>query len=239
MRRLLLLSNSTMPGEPFFQWPAPVLSDFLGKAVSEVVFIPFAGVTISYDQYADRVDAVFSSLGYKVTGLHRYRDPVTALRRAAAIVAGGGNTWALLARLHGAALMDVVRERVAEGVPYIGWSAGSNLACPTIMTTNDMPVMEIPSLKALDLVPFQINPHYHELRFEGQGGETRVERLAEFLAVNPEKRVLGLPEGTYVRREGDTLQLGGRGEARLYTAGEAAAVIRAPADVSFLLQPLR
>jgi dipeptidase E len=235
MFRLLLLSNSTMPGTPFFTWPRPHVEGFLGRDVSEVVFIPFAAVTISYDTYHKNVSSAFESMGYKVTSVHAAADKMELIRNAQAIVVGGGNTFALLSRMYGEDLLDAVRNRVAAGIPYIGWSAGANLACPTLKTTNDMPVVMPPSFDALNLVPFQINPHYHELKFENQGGETRKERLEEFLLLNPDKMVVGLPEGMFLRREGSKLTIDGNGTAKLFEAGKAVTELRPGADISFLL----
>src|SRR5688500_10496597 len=203
MSRLLLLSNSTMPGTAFFTWPSPHVKAFLEEKVKEVVFIPFAAITISYDRYFETVSAVFGSLGYQAVSVHQVEDRKGLIENAAAIVVGGGNTFALLSRMYEADLLSAVRAQVAAGIPYIGWSAGANLACPTLKTTNDMPVLMPPSFDALGLIPFQINPHYHELKFENQGGETRRERLEEFLVVNPDKKVIGLPEGMLLRREGN------------------------------------
>lgn len=235
MIRSLLLSNSTMPGTPFFRWPSPYVKDFLGKQVKEVLFIPFAAVTFTYDDYLGKVREVFGSLGYGVEGIHETGNKKAAIAKAEAIVVGGGNSFALLARMYAEDLVAVVRSKVVAGTPYIGWSAGANMACPTIMTTNDMPVVMLRSFLSLNLVPFQINPHYHELKFENQGGETRRERLEEFLLLNPEKKVIGLPEGMFVRREGNSLLAGGEGTAKLYEAGKPVKDIPAGSDISFLL----
>lgn len=236
MSRLLLLSNSTMPGTPFFAWPSPYVKAFLEAEVREVLFIPFAAVTLSYDRYFEYVSTAFGSMGYRVTSIHEARDKKGAVQNAAAIVVGGGNTFALLSRMYAEDLVSVLQRQVGGGTPYIGWSAGANLACPTIMTTNDMPVVMPPSFAALGLVPFQINPHYHELKFPNQGGETRRERLEEFLRMNPEKKVIGLPEGMLLRREWNTLVLEGEGTAKFYEAGKAVLDLQPPADLSFLLR---
>jgi dipeptidase E len=172
MSNVLMLSNSTLPGTHFFTWPRPYVRQFLGPSRRKLLFIPFAAVTFSFDEYEEKVKEVFQAMGYELESIHHHRDKVAAVAKAEGIVTGGGNTFALLSRMYAEELIDAVRSRVAEGYPYIGWSAGANLACPTIMTTNDMPVVQPPSFDALNLVPFQINPHYHELRFEGQGGET-------------------------------------------------------------------
>lgn len=237
MIHLLLLSNSTMPGTPFFTWPRPFVKEYLTSLVKEVLFIPFAAVTLSQDEYEDMVREAFASMNMGTTSLHRVSDKKAAVEKAQAIIVGGGNTFVLLSRLYEHGLIDLICKKVQAGIPYIGWSAGANLAGPTIMTTNDMPVVQPPSFEALNLVPFQINPHYHELKFETQGGETRRERLEEFTAVNPHRRVIGLPEGMFLHRRGDKLFLKGDKDrvARLYEAGKEIKDIFAGEDLSNLL----
>lgn len=193
--RLLLLSNSTMPGEAFFTWPRPLTSTFLGDGRERVAFVPFAAVSFSMDEYADTVGKVFGEMGHDMFSLHREKDPVAALAACDAVAIGGGNSFHLLKLLYKHDLVRAIRRRVQEGLPYIGWSAGSNVACPTIMTTNDMPICEPPSLRAMGLVPWQINPHYTELRIQGHGGESRDQRIAEYLEVNRDMNVIGLREG--------------------------------------------
>lgn len=238
MTKLLLLSNSTMPGTSFFTWPKVHVQEFLGSAVKEIAFIPFAAVTLSFDAYADLVGQALEPLGYRVTSVHNAEDKKALIHKSHAIIVGGGNTFALLARMYDEGLLKVVQSEVAGGKPYIGWSAGANLACPTLKTTNDMPVVMPQSFDALDLVPFQINPHYHELKFPNQGGETRRERIEEFLAMNPGRQVVGLPEGMFISRSGDTLKIAGDGTAKLYEAGQPVRDLRGGTDVSFLL-PVR
>jgi dipeptidase E len=233
--RLLLLSNSTMPGTAFFTWPRPHVTSFLGEKPKNLVFIPFAAVTFPMDEYEDVVRKVFNEMNYSIFGLHRVTNKWKALEDAEGIVVGGGNSFALLSRMYGEGLLELVQQKIQSGTPYIGWSAGANLACPTIKTTNDMPIVYPPSLDALKLIPFQINPHYHELKFENQGGETRKERLAEFLMMNQELPVVGLPEGMFLQREGNTLTIGGSGTARLYQYGKGTLEINAGSDLSYLL----
>jgi dipeptidase E len=235
MAKLLLLSNSTMPGTAFFTWPRPYVKDFLGEKPRNLVFIPFAAVAFPFDEYEENVRKVFNEMNYSIFSLHSITDKKKALEDADGIVVGGGNTFALLKQVYQDGLIPMIRGKVASGTPYIGWSAGANLACPTIMTTNDMPIVQPPSFDALNLVPFQINPHYHELKFENQGGETRKERLNEFLILNPERRVIGLPEGMLVQRDNDSLFLKGEGTAKVYQAEKAAVELRADTDISNLL----
>jgi dipeptidase E len=139
---------------------------------------------------------------------------------AEAIAVGGGNTFHLLKGMYEADILDAIRDRVRQGMPYMGWSAGSNVACPTIRTTNDMPIVEPPSFNALGLVPFQINPHYTDDHLEGHQGETREERLAEFIRANPGVYVVGLREGSMLRVEGDQLSLLGNKPAKVFLSGK-------------------
>lgn len=235
MSKLLLLSNSTMPGTPFFTWPKPYIARFLSEIKGDGLFIPFAAVTFSFDEYAQMVSAAFAGLGLKMSSIHHAADMQKAVEEAAFIAVGGGNSFALLSRMYEFGLLETIRSKVLSGTPYLGWSAGANLACPTIMTTNDMPVVQPPTLQALNLIPFQINPHYHELKFEGQGGETRRERLEEFLVMNPAKRVIGLPEGMLLHRNEKKVVLKGTGVAKLYEAQAPLQELQTEADLSYLL----
>ena len=178
---LLLLSNSTLPGESFFQWPRTYVASFL-KGRKRLAFVPFAATEDQLDAYVERVTPIFGEMGCEVMSLHREQDPARTLSGCDAVAVGGGNSFLLLRTLYRTGLIRAMANRVKDGLPYLGWSAGSNVACPTIMTTNDMPIVEPPSLKAMHLVPFQINPHYTESTIPGHGGESRDQRIAEFLA---------------------------------------------------------
>lgn len=217
--RLLLLSNSTNAGRGFLEHARPFIESFLGRDVHEVLFVPFAAIRMSYDTFTERVRERLAPLGYEVRSVHSDPDPSAIVGAAESIVVGGGNTFSLLHRLYEQRLLDPIRERVRGGAPYLGWSAGSNVACPTIRTTNDMPIVEPPSLDALGLVPFQINPHYTEATITGHAGETRDERLLEFVAANPGKPVIGLREGTALRIEGTSRTLMGDRAARVFGVG--------------------
>src|SRR5438270_2281653 len=159
-KRLLLLSNSRNFGQGYLEHAEPQIKDFLGEPVRKVLFIPFAAVRYTFAQFADTVRERFGDFGYELDSIHASDDPSQAVQAAEAIIVGGGNTFHLLHHLYQRDLLEPIRARVNAGVPYIGWSAGSNLACPTIKTTNDMPIIEPPGFAALGLVPFQINPHY-------------------------------------------------------------------------------
>lgn len=235
-QRLLLLSNSKTEGFGYLDHAETVLRDFLGDRVQSVLFVPFAGVRVSYAEYARLVGERFGRMGYQVISLHELDDPIQAVTQAQAIAVGGGNTFHLLHSLYQANVLDAIRQRVADGMPYVGWSAGSNIACPTIKTTNDMPIVEPPSFAALELVPFQINPHYLDTHPEGHHGETREERLTEFLVVNPSVTVVGLREGTWLRREGSTLELGGAKPARIFQYGTPPVEHNPGTDLNFLIE---
>lgn len=236
MINLLMLSNSTMPGTEFFTWPKSWVEKFLGAGGRKLVFIPFAAVTLGFDEYEERVKAVFDKMGHTLQSIHRQEHKTGVINESDGIVVGGGNTFALLSRIYSNNVLEAIRKKVNAGSPYVGWSAGANLACPTIMTTNDMPVIQPPSFEALNLVPFQINPHYHELKFENQGGETRKERLEEFLVLNPKRRIIGLPEGMGIQRNGDAVFLIGSGMAKLYEFSQPIRDLKAGQDLSFLLR---
>lgn len=212
-KRLLLLSNSRNYKMGYLEHARGAIREFLGKG-PQVLFVPYAGVTIGWDDYAALTTAAFREMGYRMVTIHQTVDPVDAVANAEAIAVGGGNTFYLLSKLYETSVLDAIRERVQAGVPYMGWSAGSNVACPTIKTTNDMPVVEPPSFAALGLVPFQINPHYTDAMLPHHQGETRADRIAEFTRANPEIFVVGLREGSMLRVEGDDVALLGEKEAR-------------------------
>jgi dipeptidase E len=182
------------------------------------------------------VSGFFGGLGVTVHSIHLEADPVAAVKKAAVIVVGGGNTFHLVKMMHETGIMEAVREKVMSGTPYIGWSAGANVACPTMKTTNDMPISEPSSFNCLGLVPFQINPHYLDANPAGHGGETREQRILEFLAVNRNVTVAGLREGTLFRVKGNAIQLQGSRPMRLFRFGEEPKEIMPGDDVGFLLE---
>jgi len=207
--KLLLLSNSTNFGSGFLEHAEDMLRVFLADGVDEILFVPYAAVRFPFDEFAQKVAERFTSFGCDVRPIHQETDLVGAVERAQAVVIGGGNTFQLLTTLYQEKVLEPIRERVAEGAPYIGWSAGSNVASPTIRTTNDMPIVEPPSFDALGLVPFQINPHFTDALIPNHGGETRTERLLEFVTANPDMPVIGLREGSAIVVEGGETTLAG------------------------------
>ena len=214
--RLLLISNSTNAGEAYLDYPKYNIRDFLGSLSLDCLFIPYAGVTISFDDYEARVKERFAEVGHRIKSVHHASDPIAAVQSAEAIVVGGGNTFQLIKMIQEFGLIDPVREKVLGGTPFVGWSAGSNVCCPTIRTTNDMPILEPESFNAFNLIPFQINPHYTDLNPPGHAGETREDRIMEYLAANPGDTVLGLREGCMFTVEGKQMKLTGERPVRLF-----------------------
>jgi len=229
MKRLLLISNSTKLGEGYLEYPKFEIKNFLDSnpvKCNNIIFIPYAGVTISYKDYVSRVRERFNEIGYEIIGINEVTDIMRAIEEANAIVVGGGNSFVLVDMLHKNKLIDIVRKKVLDGMPYIGWSAGANVACPTIKTTNDMPIIEPISMAGFNLVPFQINPHYTEARLPNHAGETRVQRIEEFIVLNRDMPVVGLPEGCMLRIEGEDIKVIGQGEVKLFKYGNNTVVYR-------------
>lgn len=209
--KLLLLSSSNVYGHGYLDHAEPFIRDFLG-AHRRVAFIPFAAS--DHASYTDLVRERFARMELEVVG-------IDDLDRADAIFTGGGNTFRLLKTLYERNLLDTIRDRVRGGMPYIGSSAGTNIACPTIKTTNDMPIVWPPSLDALGFVAFQINPHYLDPEPASKHrGETREERIREFHEEN-ETPVVGLREGSMLRVEEGVVRLVGSAQARIFVRGEA------------------
>jgi dipeptidase E len=214
----------------------PTLREFVGSGVRRALFVPFAIVTRTHDDYVELVRRPFRDLGIEVEGVHAQGDMHAAIARAELVVIGGGNTWRLSRELHVRGLLDPIRRAVRGGTPFVGWSAGSNVACPTIQTTNDMPILDPLGFDALGLVPFQINPHYLHGNPPGFHGETREQRILEYLAANPTVTVVGLREGTLLRVEGDSIRLVGGETARVFRAGAEPREVGSADDLGFLLR---
>jgi len=204
MSRLLLLSNSSNYNEKYLDHAKNEIVEFLGK-IKEVLFIPFAGVTITYDEYEQKVQSALGEFGIKVKSIHHFENYEKAVVEAKAIVIGGGNTFRLLSLLQQHNLLRLIKKTVKSGTPFIGWSAGANIAGLSIKTTNDMPIDEPKSFKALELIPVQINPHFSNAVLPNHNGETRLQRLQEFAQLNPNILIIGLPEGTWLRFENGNL----------------------------------
>jgi dipeptidase E len=215
-KRILLISNSTLYGSGFLDHAEPEIRSFLGD-LKRVLFVPFA--LYDRDKYAATAQQRLARMRYELSSIHTAADPKQAVDEADAVFIGGGNTFRLLKALYDFDLLGPIRERVETGMPYMGSSAGSNVAGPTIRTTNDMPIVQPPSFDAIGLVSFQINPHYLDPDPNSKHmGETREERILQFHEEN-DTPVVGLREGAMLRIEnGETLLRGSTG-ARIFRKG--------------------
>lgn len=231
MKRILLLSSSTVSDGGYLDYAEEEIRNFFG-ATKRVLFVPYA----LYDRgsYARRVGLRLQQMGYLVESLHLADSPRKAVLDAEAIFIGGGNTFRLLKALYDNDILQVIRDRVTADLPYLGSSAGSNVAGPTISTTNDMPIVQPPSFAALGLVPFQINPHYLDADPNSTHmGETREERIRQFLEEQATP-VIALREGAWLRCEGDRCRVGGKTGGLCFRRGEPAQELVAGAGVSAL-----
>lgn len=217
-RRVLIQSSSRYHNSGYLDFAGDQYEKLFCKEKYEILFIPYAKVAGTYDAYEKQVQDAFKPYGHKIVSIHRFKDPQKAVREAKAIAVGGGNTWALVTRMYEAGIIDLIRERVNAGVPYCGWSAGGNVACPTLRTTNDMPIAEPPSFNTFGFIPFQTNPHFISGGTQGLNNETREDRLEEFLWYNRDEEVIGLPEGTalFVTGEFDCEVIGPKDSEALY-----------------------
>jgi len=226
--QLLLISSSVVYGYGFLDHPEPEIRRFLDER-RRVAFIPFA--LADHDAYTEKVSDRLGQMGLDVTQVHDAND----LKHAEAIFVGGGNTFRLLKTLYERDMLDAIRERVRDGIPYIGSSAGTVIATPTIRTTNDMPIVFPPSFDALSFVEFQINPHYLDADPGSRHmGETREDRIREFLEEN-DVAVVGLREGSWLRVEGAGGQIGGAAAARVFRRGRAPEELATGASLAALL----
>lgn len=213
---LLLLSNSTNHGAGYLDHAMDEVKALLGTA-RRIAFVPFA--LADHAAYTAKAAARFAQEGIDVDGVTADLDGRAQLERAQAVFVGGGNTFRLLDTLQKTALLHVLRERAHGGMPYLGASAGTNVAAPTIRTTNDMPIVQPATFDAMGLVPFQINPHYLDADPSSRHmGETREDRLREYLEENAVP-VVGLREGAWIRVTGETRTLGGATGARVFRRG--------------------
>ena len=215
----LLLLSSSRAGES--DYLAPCLEPIANLCETrKVLFIPYAGVTMPYADYTAKVAAALKPRNIHVAGIEAAADPVRAIAEAEVIMVGGGNTFHLLQQLYHFNLIAPIQAAVSRGTPYIGWSAGSNIAGLSIRTTNDMPIIEPPSFAALKLVPFQLNPHYTDYQPPGFHGETRDQRLAEFMVLEPTTPVVAIPEGTALRISKQTMTYQGNTPGFVFLNGQ-------------------
>jgi dipeptidase E len=221
----LLFSNSRNPDGGYLTHTLPVLKAHI-KPKAKIAFLPFAGTSISWDEYLKQVGTALAPLKATITSAADAKDAIALIEDCDVVMIGGGNTFRLLAETRARGLLAPMAERVRAGKSlFVGWSAGSNMACPTIRTTNDMPIVDPNRFDALGFVPYQINPHYTNAQPTGHQGETRDQRLAEFLSVNPKATVIGLPEGDWIEVQGKVSTLHGPFEAKRFRAGSETASI--------------
>ena len=216
LKRVLLISNSTLYGSGYLDHAESEIRDFLGD-LKGVLFVPYA--LYDRDAYAALARERFQKMGYELTSIHTSPSPRDAVGEADAVFIGGGNTFRLLKAIYDFGILDPIRHRVNNGMPYIGSSAGSNVAGPTIKTTKDMPIVQPPSFDALGLVTFQISPHFLDPDQNSRHmGETQEERIFQFLEEN-DTPVAGLREGAMVRIENGSTILKGSSGARIFRKG--------------------
>lgn len=216
MKKLLLASTSSLHGEEYLQYLLPEVTE-LFKSCKEIIFIPFArpgGIT--HEEYSAKIKAAFKDLPFQVIGLEEAKDPQKAILEAEGIFTGGGNTFLLVDKLYRTGIMEVLRDRIKEGIPYLGTSAGTNIAGLTMQTTNDMPIVYPAGFRTLGIVPFNINPHYLDPDPDSRHkGETRETRIKEFHRINTQP-VIGLREGSWIEILENNITLRGRHTARIF-----------------------
>ncbi|NNJ54989.1 MAG: dipeptidase PepE [Bacteroidia bacterium] len=216
--KYLLLSNSSNSGESYMEWCKAKISSFVEEHTENIIFIPYAAASFSFDEYTENVNNALQDFNIAVKNIASFDNPIEAINQASAIFVGGGNTFHLVNQMQEKGLIEAIQKKVKSGTPYVGWSAGSNVFCPSICTTNDMPITQPQSFNALNLIDLQINPHYTEKTIPNHGGESRDQRLKEYLYVNPEETVLCLPEASYVEFNGTVRTYIGASDGKLLSS---------------------
>ena len=239
LKRILAFSSSRVGNSGFLEKASPVINQFISSKPTNIAFFGFADANKKYEEYGLAVHNGLNNPDFKINVVLP-ANAISVIENSDVILVGGGNTFKLIHDLQELNLLNLIREKVNNGTPYIGWSAGSNILAPTISTTNDMPIIEPISFKALELFPFQTNPHYHNQKIEGFNGESRDDRLKEFLKINPTSSIMGLPEGSYLKLEKNLLQYFGENEGVLFKSeiselGFSKKSVRSAEDISFLL----
>ena len=239
-KRILAFSSSRYGNRGYLEAAAPVIKKFLDIKTTNIAFIPFASVEKNYDEYAANVTNALGHVGIQINAA-KSGNARSLIETCNAIIIGGGNTFKLLHDIYELNLVDLIKEKVNNGTPYIGWSAGSNILSPTIGTTNDMPIIQPKSFNALGIFSFQINPHYFNQKVESFNGETRDQRLEEFLELNPQSSILALPEGTWLELHNNNLMFCGEAPGTLFQRGELEELIiktkiSNTTDLSFLIK---
>lgn len=213
---IILASTSTLFGGNYLEYLKPEIQNLFSET-NEIIFVPFARPGgISHEEYTKKAREFFTQINIKVKGLHEFEDKIEAVNNAKGIFTGGGNTFLLVKTLHEENLMEVLKENVENGTPYLGCSAGSNIGGLNMKTTNDMPIVYPPSFECMGLVPFNVNPHYLDPNPDlKHNGETRETRIKEFLTQNNTK-VVGLREGNWIRKIGQKITVEGKELTRIF-----------------------
>jgi dipeptidase E len=234
MKNLIIASTSTLHGGSYLDYLLSVLKEHFASCKS-ILFIPYARPGgISHEEYTQKVQIVFKTIGLEVKGLHEFSNPIEAIQQAEGIFTGGGNTFLLVSQLYENKVMDVLKQTLETGTPYLGTSAGSNICGLTMQTTNDMPIIYPPSFETLGVIPFNLNPHYLDPDVNSKHmGETRETRIKEFHQFNT-AAVLGLREGSWLEVKGASIVLRGTLTARLFRANQEAVELETGSELSFL-----
>ncbi|MEM7185248.1 MAG: dipeptidase PepE [Bacteroidota bacterium] len=233
MKNMIVASTSTLHGGGYLEYLLPTLTEFFGHT-EEILFVPYARPGgLSHDDYTAIAARAFSAIKKKLIGIHTFEEPGQALENAQGVFTGGGNTFVLVSELYRTGIMNALRRRLFEGLPYLGTSAGSNICGLTMQTTNDMPIVYPPSFKTLGAIPFNINPHYLDPDPSSTHmGETRETRLQEFHTQN-NIPVVGLREGSWLQVAGDEITLSGALSARVFEQSKAPYELEAGSRISF------
>jgi dipeptidase E len=231
LAKVLMLSSSRQNDEPFLYHAKSMIQEHL-IGVTDVLFIPFAGITTSWNDYTAKVQEALPDIN--VTGIHQHASARDAVESAQAVLVGGGNTFNLLNELYKQDLLQPIQQRVIMGMPYIGWSAGSNLCGLSIKTSNDMPIIQPHSFDTFGFIDAQLNPHYTDYVDPDFNGETRDQRIAEFCTLYPDVPVIGIREGSALLLKGKKLALLGQLDAVIFT-GKQRKVIPSGFDLSVYL----
>ncbi len=234
LKTIIIASTSTLYGSGYLEY---LLNDIKAhfKTTDEILFIPYARPSgISHEDYTANASKAFSKIGKIIKGIHEFSDPVDAVKRAKGIFVGGGNTFVLVQQLYKNHLVEVIRDAVNQGAPYLGTSAGSNICGLTMGTSNDMPIVCPPSFKTFGFVPFNLNPHYLDPDSQSKHmGETRATRIKEFHKFNTQP-VVGLREGSWLQVKGDSIVLKGNLSARIFEYGKEPYELETGTDLSYL-----
>ena len=234
MKNLIIASTSTLHGGDYLEYLLPELENHFNLCTT-ILFIPFArpgGIT--HEEYTRKVSAAFATINKKVIGLHEFENPIEAIEKAEGIFTGGGNTFLLVSQLYKHSILEALQKAIANGTPYLGTSAGSNITGLTMQTTNDMPIIYPPSFDTLGAIPFNLNPHYLDPDTNSKHmGETRETRIKEFHAFNSIP-VLGLREGSWLAVKGADIILKGALTARLFLQNQEPQEIESGTNFNYL-----